>query len=526
MNKQFKGKKKPNFNKNKFKKGSSNRNSGGYKKEDSETKMSDKDSDVNNPAYYYDNNTVLDQVMNFSFNQFGGIPIEMHTDSTNVATFSNPMIVTYALNPSIPIINPQMAGTFGSTTAALRNFIALSGSNAKTTNYAPQDVLLLEMALGEVLKMATWIARNLGCAYLFNYRNRDYPEQLYIANCVDPVDLKQNLAQYRVEFNKLLTLASKVPFPAAIPAFAKATSIYGSMYLDDDNSALAQTYMFIPYSTWVFNEAYNANGSGLTTQIVCDGTVKPLSFYLQLFENMISALLNSTTLNYIYSDVMRLVQAGKMTDLLKFSPIDENFTVVPTYNAEIETWLHNAIIVGKPLATADQHSWGGWTFSDQNDVSSDAGNNRIIYCPQFDIPGEAGYEALLDFDHDNVSVEERVRATRFATRWIPDKDSVGAFTTSIALSDHYIVSMNTYFNNGKTTLWNSYYDLSTATATSIISRMCNLTKFDWAPIVYPFSENDVTKCRPIGDLDYYTLLDYPVIRRMYDYEVIHYYQIG
>lgn len=509
---------------------------GGKQDTNSASSKSYTDGDVNDPSYYYEEPTVLQQVMNFSFNEFGGVPLTIARGQAGQYIQShNTMVASYWLNPSIPQTSETDAFKMdGVTTASLRNYLALSGSNNKSTIYAPQDVTLLTLAVAELIKTSTWIARAFGVAYLFNYRNRSYPETLLWAMGINPHEFGKNLAAYRVRYNKLLAMASKIPFPADIPIFRKAADLYGYIYLDDPNSALAQTYMLNPYSVWMFDEAYDENGAGLvTTSWVNALSTDPFSDVLDRFEAMISALINSTSLNAIYSDIMRLVQNGKITNLITFKPIDEMFVVAPVYNEEVRDWLHNAMIIGNPLPTAGQFYDPDTMepLTDKNDVSCDASTNKVKYHPQFYIGDKVwGYSGIIDFTHDNPTVEEKVRATRFTQRWTfaADPETNKAYTNDIALADEYIVRGEFWTGEGDTAemyMDQNFMNYPSETARKIVQVTTVLSKFDWAPLFYMNDiDNGVSWIE--GDLDYYTTLDYNTLKRIYDYEIIHLLQIG
>lgn len=524
---------KQNYSKKNFKKSNSksygrkpNASKGKTKpKFEEEEQVNSKNGNINDASYYYGDATVLDQVMNFSFNEFGGVVTDLFIDANGPGHIYNSMVATYWLNPSVPEVDPSFPNNNGSNIAGLRNFLTLSGSNAKTTLYAPQDVTVLMLALAEVIKVATFIARAFGIAYLFNYRNRTYPETLLRAMGIDPTNFADTLASQRIRFNQLLAVASRIPFPADIPLFRKASELYASLYLDDASSALAQTYMFCPYSTWKFNETYDANGAGLDTlQIVDPANLKSIGQVLNDFESMINALITSSSLNTIYSDVMRLAQAGKLGTMITFNSIPEDFVVVPTYNTEVRNWIHNAVIIGAPLATAQQHFSNNNT--NLNDVSCDASANTIKYSPQFEVPNKLGSAFLVDFDHDGVTVSERVESTRLSARWFSLKDTNNKYyTTSTAFLDEYIVEA-TYYTGCTTavdlTLTSSVITPSTLSSMSWISDV--ISKFDWAPLLYYLTTND--DVRVMGDLDYYTQLDQGLLSQIYDYEILHLLQIG
>lgn len=498
------------------------------KKKPSFEEAEDKKSygDINDASYYYGDANVLNQVMNFSFNEFGGVITNMDVDYHHTeGKIYNSMVATYWLNPAIPRADKSRATVWneGINVASLRNYLLLSGSNAKTTLYAPQDVTILILALAEVIKVATFIARAFGVAYLFNYRNRSYPETLLTAMGIDPADYKNNLANNRIRFNKALAVASKIPFPADVPIFKKASELYANIYLDDPSSALAQTYMFVPFSVWKFNEAYDTNGAGLDTfKIVNPSTLTPLNTIIANFEQMVSALVTSSSLNSIYSDIMRLVQNGKFNSLITFNSIPEDFMVVPVFNEEVKTWIHNATIIGEPddTATYDENT-------PKNDVSCSAENNNVVYSPQWHVPNSGGYDFLLDFDHDNVTVDERVMATRLSTRWAAAQiGTETAWTTlGFAVLDEYVVKATFYTGThdyADLTIDNSFVAPTTIANTIWLADV--VSKFDWAPLLYYIGTNN--NVRVLGDLDYYTTVDQDVLTKIYDYEILHFIQIG
>lgn len=69
-------------------------------------------NNINDSSYYYTDNTVLDQLQNYSFNQFGGVAVDFPVNSSNVpGTETIPMISCHYVNPSIPqtdIVNGQI----------------------------------------------------------------------------------------------------------------------------------------------------------------------------------------------------------------------------------------------------------------------------------------------------------------------------------------------------------------------------------------------------------------------------------
>lgn len=532
MAKQFKGNGKPKSNSQKPNGNGRGRGNGYRPKKDVDKKDTDESSSskgtINNPAYYYADPVVLEQLMNFTFNEFGGYPSSFKNDiHSNTVDYNNTMVAAYYLNPSLPETGaPYMADTVeGVQASTLKNFTDMSKTNPNTTGYAPQDVFMAITSVRSLIETTSFVRRAFGVIQKFSYRNRNYPTSIITSMGIDADDLRRNIGVYRTRYNALLATASAIMIPGSIPIFEKARHMYESIYLDDADSALAQTYLFVPKTVWTLDEAYDPNGSGLvTTQItgIPSNTWK-MSQVLDAFETMISRLMTSSTMNNIYANVSKNLSKGYIKTLVVFDTVDDAYSAPVVYNDEVKDWLHNAIIMGDPIATADQlTSITNTNLTNLNDVRCDAGTNRIIYHPQWKKTSPMGWERYVDFDTDNVTTELRVRAMRFSQRYSVIYDTGYYYTDETALNDYYITGV--YFtSDGATFTTVKSNGILEASFTSSIADM--ITKFDWSPLWYvgDLASGDnysLSTLRIIGDLDFYTLIDFNFAKKIFDYEAI------
>lgn len=475
--------------------------------------------DINDPNFYFTDETLKNQIATISFNQFTGVPFTMaksniaHKDITKSAS----SVMRILLNPSAGYTT-GIGVQNSSNLAALSLYTKLSANNAKTSIYAPQDLTTLIYAVGQLIAISSHVARAFGVARLFNYRNRAYPSTIINASGINYDDLIENFADYRNRYNLLMVTASQIPIPANIPYFKKCSELYANLYLDMEGSAMAQTYLFTPASTWTMDETAAGGTKLVQNDILSTNTeVKTMNTILGVLQSMIEELLNSSTLNAIYSDVLRVADKEGMP-LLTFATIPDDYVVVPTYNSEIRKWINNMTIVGRPLTTpvdAANHTNG-------NEVLPDPDNNGIKYKPQFAIGMDAQIHPIINFDTPNATVDDIIEATRLTAAYTVylDPDTNASYTDVIALPDHYVVSCVVYEGLNPSASLNSFglqFTLSSdpTVLLNAITTIAEFSNFDWGPTIYlvdgSYSLYDV-----IQDFNYYTLLDPDYVRRLQD----------
>jgi hypothetical protein len=492
--------------------------------------------DVNDSSFYYLDPTLRDQIMNFSMNSFNGL--KERWDNIEATSWSNAqhyefvntnMIAIYVMPSVTPPLNPT-APTDGINLVGVRNYTILSANNAKTTNYQPQDVTMLMLALKALLETISNMTRAFGLLYLFNQRNRQWPEKFYELMYIDSDDFRKNAAAYRIRFNTIITAAQKIPFFSNFGAFAKAARMYSTVYVDSD-SPMAQSYFFVPESTWLFDEAYDSNGSGLHTWMKYT-SVQLFSQMLDDLQTMVDNLLTSTTLNYIYSDVLRLLNDGKGTPMT-FALVPDMYQVQFAIDKELESYIQGMRFWGRPNDTTSAG------FSDYNDVRCSVTSNSIDYDPRWAYPDSnfiANYanaysHGYINFDTVNPSAEDKVNVTRLAGRstWVHNPLSNKVESNHIAIGDYYVVQLKvvnvTDPGLGETPLLinGSVYAADVNNYAWAIKLATAWGKLRFQPkftIVNNLGSNTLTSIAETGEFNYYTDLDYEFMRRMYDAEMI------
>lgn len=508
-----------------------------------------KKGNFNDPSWLIDADTTLaSQIYNFSFTEFVGQPV------THGFTETIPGIMVIAMNPAAgyaPVNTP--AGMSPINQVGLRTFTWLSGNNAKTTMYGPQDVTIATLAIGQVLAMAGFLRRAIGLCYTYNVRNRLVPKRLIEALGIDADDLFAHLAQYRVRYNLLSVTASKIPFPRMVNYFKMCEAVYTHLFQDSTNP-MSQMYVYTPRTTWSLDEKSDTKGSRLRTRIVTSyntvtGAVtrEKLSHYFDIVDSMLNALLESGTLNYVYSDVIR-VASQKGTELWSIPTIADNYSVLPEFSREALYNIHNCWIMGDPYDSVND------VFKvNQNDVVANADTNAIEYHPLFRRPFSGGADFssslhLYNFIDPNPGIEDRIMATRYSADFndlsvLAGQEVKTGYTWNYwaprSMGDYYVARVfvvkardddNEAANNTSVEVVKDSSLLITKSAVAAIPAEPITAPvwavFDWAPILYQgVVESDVENQAVLklqhtfADLGYYTSVDDNTLRAMKDLSV-------
>lgn len=479
-------------------------------KDQNNCSLSSRDRD-NDPNWYFLDKAIADQASSFSFGEFLGrvAPTGKYAGS-QISEMWVPTIMAIHVNPCPGDTNSL---TTGINMAALKTYTTLSSMNAKTTNYAPQDLTMLLLSLGEIISVMEHIRRAFGVAFTYNQRNRALPRNLIERMGFDADDFLDHLAPYRLEFNSWVTAINKIPFLDNIAYLYKCARMYDSVYTDSD-SAMAQIVFMRPYSTWRLNETKVDTGSILET-VYLPIIGQTWDKWRQIVTSMIQALFESATFNYIYSDVLNYSQKVG-AKLLFMDYLNEGYVVVPTYNRNFMLQVHNLTPIGSPASVPIP----GTNRTVGNDVYTDTNKNKIKYTPIF---SSVGYDTtIIDFDTPTASVEDRIEATRYQcvlNKTVITHENVTYYEAS-GLPDHYVthVSFDVAEDEGSVPDYDSYVNVvKDETLGDEMERILGLTQFDWAPIIqYHNGKIHQYETYILGDLNYFTTLDVDWFKRVND----------
>lgn len=503
--------------------------------------------DVNDPKWRMYSDLLGAQVASFPFTSFASkydYPKVIGGSGVNqIPGHSYPGIMTIYLNPSMGYSDDE---TSAINQAARMLYTKLSANNMKTTQYAPQDVIICMASLGELVGLNAYIRRAFGYLGTTNVRNWYYPKSIITAMGIDYDDFVKNAGIYRARFNYVSAIASAIAFPGDFKYFASVDALFRNVYLDH-SAGLAQTYMFNPSTVWVLNETTEGGSTLVTTK--CCGTAladkRTMAAILDQYEQIINTLMTSSTLQYLYADVLKYV-SNQESKLLRLPQIDDAYAIIPEYSEEVLAWVENMVVLGNPMTEAGTSTL---VITKDNDVKCDAGRNMIVYKPGFtteyngfaNVAREATimFDTVLNFHTDNPSVEERISSTRLVPgvrQMVAISDGTAVkYYYQASLPDHYAVSFSVYgFNDaGDLALLFQFkpgFTISAVSGANTYTMNC----FHRRPrIIFALGTNDKDH-NPLGavkyqhstvELDNYTNVQKEALARIQDVAILSLYSI-
>nr|AVX53611.1 putative capsid [Marmot picobirnavirus] len=512
----------------------------------------------NDPHWYYVNPTITDNALRINFEEFVGkryqVGSSSYMDPLNVLVY----FTAPTPNRSVPggpyeeeLVDP------GALWAARKLYSALSSVTGRTSQYTPSTLCFMTFALGEMLSMYSFIRRVFGYYRTYNRRNWGIPTSLLTAMSVNATDFKANIANYLTEFNTIIVDINKLPILSSQTYLQKCVAMYDSVFADMD-ADMAQLFLLAPAYTWYLREdgssVYsNASGTVLQTIPVCisqSGNVltQNLSVYLEILRQQVRYLLESSTLNIVYADILNYAAKNNLSTLV-IPQIGLDYNVPIAFNASVNQQMHHAMVAGLPLvpsAPTDVAANGLFSTNAReasgqdtviystpfNDIIEQPSYNSYVYSPCFKpyIPfsgltditetywDSAVMQALLyDADVMDESLDQRVDNTRYMlSRYriliSPSGESVPYFLNYTASGDHSVVA-GSILTPGDTNLDSfARSRLPAAFTVAGITTMVRLNALNLPPLTWVFhqkligSETGLELSGPIGDLKNVTFL--------------------
>lgn len=458
----------------------------------------------NDPRFYYLSDELGKQMANVSFSNFAGVSIDV---GNKVATkIPNTTFMRLLFNPSV---GRAITYSDAANVAGLKLFSTISANNGRTTQYAPQDVTTLLLALSSLIEYVEVGRRAFGYAYTINVRNRAFPKKAIEVMGFNPDEFFTSLADKRMEFNYYINSINKIAFPANIALFAKAAEMYSDVFTDDQ-SDMAQVYVPLPYSVWTIDETSYDQGTILKTyDMFSAGNTMSWTDYINGLALLIDRILGSATYNYIYADVLRMAEKNNVP-LFHIEGVPDNYSRLPVYDPVKLLQIHNAVVVGKPTGTKFT-----MPYTPNNDVYPSVNTNGILYAPVFDkLTTRMASDQIFDFgQYNNADQGTVLDSSRYMLSAVDytaheDKFMIG----ECVLPDHYMVYMVVYASDDsvETLTGDEYYHAT------IMPALCKLEKLDWAPRIYMYDDAKSKEypAQVTGDIGFYTTLDSGYLNRV------------
>lgn len=394
----------------------------------------------NDPDWYIYDQTMFEGVISMpTFEVKGDKPIRPmwnETDGFSIPTtgdFKLPNVIVYQMNPAAGW-SPDSSSPIN--LMARKMYAELSASNAKTSGYAPEDIAMCILTIGQIIAITEHLRRAYGAANYFNFYNRAVPQTILKGMGFSYQDVRDTLSDFRSRLNTIISRIDTIQFPANIPYFKQCDYIYKNVFVDRDDKMPTYHFM-VPYSSWKINEEMSPDGTVLET---VPFVVDTWNEWCDELDSMISSLLTSSTFNYVFADVINLINRNVFSnDTIHLEPIQIDYTITPLYSEQFNWQIMNMHILGAPETTevAD--------FTLDNNVYADTNSAAVIYKPAFKFDGNTGF-APVPVRLPDISIDHRefVECLAYFSPYRLTKRNEVIYAREVALSTYYCVNAAVY----------------------------------------------------------------------------------
>lgn len=369
-------------------------------------------------------------------------------------------------------------------------------------NYDAADTMMYMLAIDSLYMYWAFLRRVYGVAQLFTPTNKYYPRRLIQAMGVDPDDIMLNLADFRAYVNRFALNIGRFALPKEFDLIQRHMWMCNGLYTDSPTTR-AQTYVFVPYAFWVYN---NTVTTGSQLDYTPFGTTddspnsKTFSQLVQFGDQMVKALENDDDTMSISGDMYR---AYGPSGLLTVEETGDNYAVLPVYDETVLSQIENSVACG-----AETVVQGGSLNITQN---PSVGNGAILYDPYFqggnfqittgnyvaNVPLMTG-GAILNMHMDSPSPEQVMEATRLTSVGDEVIDTVQTAPINIKLAAtgadivvQYRIGVTSpansaavrFLRKASNTIWIDN-TATTSLQTADVEWLALSQQFDWGPMTY------------------------------------------
>lgn len=427
--------------------------------------------------------------------------------------------------------------------AAISTYSYLVHANSRNYSYTPADLMVLILAGAEIFSAIAHVTRAYGTAKYYAEQNLYIPDTLLAAMGFDASDFRSNLGQVWFQLNEWITRTSQLWIPNTMPIIARWFWMNTNVFTDADNIK-GQIYLFVPRSFGMYAPTTDPNGGALTpvtgpsAGVLFDPTSQAYKWadWVKAINKMFDALLLDEDRGMIYGDILNAYGADKIYSMM---PIDANYMVAPSYNAEVMTQIENCVAVDYLPVGIVQNQKDTEKLEPIVVPIATPGSSDSVKAGADQTPNQV----ILNFHQAQQPTPEQVMV---ATRLTVAKDSVQTFkqwdvqigaATKFAMPQTSgtevvnkidIYKLNTKNGVTKPDITDELCMRVAPTGSGIeegqATNLLTLQAFDWHPFMYKMSSfrsaaPDLAMgnvSRIDGDFDNYTTVDWTTIKKMHD----------
>lgn len=418
---------------------------------------------------------------------------------------------------------------------AVRTFSYLRSIQRAAANYDSADLMMYMLGIDSLYAYWAFLRRAYGVAQLFTPVNKYYPRRLLHVMGIDDT-IVYNLADFRAYINRFALNIGRFAMPKSFDLTQRHMWMNSGLYLDSQGRR-AQTYVFVPYKLWQWDNTVTT-GSQLTGITLVDfndvkagSNRKTLNQLIAFGEDLLTNFNNDDDTMAISGDLYRAYG----NNLMHVEETPDNYAIAPVYDEVVLSQIENATLVG---TFRDRGGTAGVNPVITQDPS--VNNGAILFTPSVSAgPTDVGdgvtskygrnyglitENVMLNAHWDSPTPEQVMEMTRLVARLDPNTNPIsGALGDGVAIKQCGSDLLNGIAICAPAR--NSQVGVSFLTATTntiwcksdgtpynpdAASLIAHFMQFDWAPMLYLVLDNGSSQDLQTvaADVDNFTTASY------------------
>lgn len=364
-------------------------------------------------------------------------------------------------------------------------------ANSRDYNYEYQDLSMITIAGMQVFAALAHVIRAYGIAKTYAEKSMYKPEAYLRAMGFDPMEVRNNLGQMWFDINNLIAQTSQIWIPSEAPVLKRWIWLCSSLFTDAQ-SALGQTYLFVPSGFFQYNETSSTTGgclepatydSGTSWQPLHTANANSWANWVNTIQHMIDRLVNSEDRGIMFGDILNAYGSDR---IFAMPPVPVDTRIEPVFQPEVLTQIENLTVTSAVCYGLRQDSTGLYPLMGGAASAAAYAASRI-----------APNEPVLNFHQPQQPTPEQiVIATRLASAGsVVVKDTVTYASQAAVQESDSSVKQNTGAG---------YSIMPLAFGSELVHSISFIAKSStaasgWANVVYPYS--------PVFNADKWALMD-------------------
>lgn len=304
--------------------------------------------------------------------------------------------------------------TSGVSLAARDFYQWIRSGQSGATNYQGVDIELYLQGVAEIIDQLEICKRFYRMANTYDRLSVTWPTKIFRAifgNNTFLPDLVANMSDFRGRINQMCRMVSSFNFPADLPYVKVRRHLSSNVFIEKEDNARTQLFIYIPGSMLVYNETKYTTGGCLERIPINWGfsNYSAFSTYLDAIEGMISNFKASNTNTTMNGDIYRKYDKEGMLDkLYVYSELHDLEALVPLYDEHILERIRNTSVIDQcgfgDIVQADNCIWSiilsaksrRFGANTQHRFNANSSDQKVIL-PNAAFPGTIGPTEWTDF---------------------------------------------------------------------------------------------------------------------------------